>query len=73
MNLKLADPDEAQAFVDTNHGEHGGATPMQPWENILNAATERASDSQILLLIGAWLLGLLAVASLSVQLGGRSG
>jgi hypothetical protein len=28
MNLKLADPDEAQAFVDTNHGEHGGATPM---------------------------------------------
>ena len=32
MNLKLADPDEAQAFVDTNHGQHGGATPMQPWE-----------------------------------------
>src|SRR6266545_7335631 len=54
MNLKLADPDEAQAFVDTNHGEHGGATPMQPWENILEDATELARDSQILLLIGAW-------------------
>ena len=71
MNLKLADPDEAQAFVDTNHGEHGSATPMQPWENILEDATETARDSQILLLIGAWLLGLLAVASLSVLVGGR--
>jgi ABC-type lipoprotein release transport system permease subunit len=71
MNLKLADPDEAQAFVDTNHGEHGGATPMQPWENILEEATELARDTQILLLIGAWLLGLLAVASLSVLVGGR--
>ncbi len=71
MNLKLADPEEAQAFVDTNHGEHGGATPMQPWENILEDATELARDSQILLMIGAWLLGLLAVASLSVLVGGR--
>jgi ABC-type lipoprotein release transport system permease subunit len=71
MNLKLANPDEAQAFVDTNHGEHGGATPMQPWQNILDDATELAADSQILLLIGAWLLGLLAVASLSVLVGGR--
>jgi ABC-type lipoprotein release transport system permease subunit len=71
MNLKLADPDEAHAFVDTNHGEHGGATPMQTWENILEDTTELARDSQILLLIGAWLLGLLAVASLSVLVGGR--
>ncbi len=71
MNLKLAGPDEAQAFVDANHGEHGGATPMQPWEDILQDATELARDAQILLLIGAWLLGLLAVASLSVLVGGR--
>ncbi|GII58572.1 hypothetical protein Pth03_69610 [Planotetraspora thailandica] len=71
MNLKLADPDGAQAFVDANHGEQSGAVPMQPWENILEDATELAGDSQILLLIGAWLLGLLAVASLSVLVGGR--
>jgi ABC-type lipoprotein release transport system permease subunit len=69
MNLKLADPDEAQAFVDTN--EPGGAAGMQPWESILQDATGLARDSQILLLIGAWLLGLLAVASLSVLVGGR--
>lgn len=71
MNLKLADPDEAQAFVDRTGGEHGGAMPMQTWQNILEDATELARDSQILLLIGAWLLGLLAVASLSVLVGGR--
>lgn len=49
----------------------GAAPDLQPWENILEDATELARDSQILLLIGAWLLGLLAVASLSVLVGGR--
>ena len=44
---------------------------MQTWQGILADATELARDSQILLLIGAWLLGLLAVASLSVLVGGR--
>ncbi|MFI7462121.1 FtsX-like permease family protein [Nonomuraea sp. NPDC049646] len=67
MNLKLADPDEAQAFVD----RAGGAMTMQTWESILADATDLARDSQILLLIGAWLLGLLAVASLSVLVHGR--
>ncbi|MEV6868814.1 FtsX-like permease family protein [Streptosporangium subroseum] len=71
MNLKLAAPDEAQAFVDRTGGDHGGAIPMQTWESILADATDLARDSQILLLIGAWLLGLLAVASLSVLVGGR--
>jgi putative ABC transport system permease protein len=44
---------------------------LQSWQEILADATELARDSQILLLIGAWLLGLLAVASLSVLVGGR--
>jgi len=72
MNLKLADPDNAEAFVDANSGDHVGTMmPMQTWKSILADATELARDSQILLLIGAWLLGLLAVASLSVLVGGR--
>ncbi|HEU4349282.1 MAG TPA: FtsX-like permease family protein [Actinoplanes sp.] len=72
MNLKLADPDEAEAFVEANSGDHSGAMmPMQTWQSILADATELARDSQILLLIGAWLLALLAVASLSVLVGGR--
>ena len=78
LNLKLADPDQAPAFVAANQGatpwfadpDHGAAA-LQPWQNILADATEVAGDSRILLLIGAWLLGLLAVASLSVLVGGR--
>jgi len=71
MNLKLADPDEAQAFVDANPPESLDAPRLASWEEILEEATELARDAQILLLIGAWLLGLLAVASLSVLVGGR--
>lgn len=68
LNLKLADPAAAEAFVEANSG---AMMPLQTWQSILADATEVARDSQILLLIGAWLLGLLAVASLSVLVGGR--
>jgi putative ABC transport system permease protein len=44
---------------------------LQTWQSILADSTETARDAQILMLIGAWLLGLLAVASLSVLVGGR--
>jgi ABC-type lipoprotein release transport system permease subunit len=71
INLKLADPDAALAFVDANPPESRDAPRLEPWEEILDDATELAGDAQILLLIGAWLLGLLAVASLSVLVGGR--
>jgi ABC-type lipoprotein release transport system permease subunit len=71
MNLKLADPDETQAFLDANLLESLDAPRLESWEEILEEATELARDAQILLLIGAWLLGLLAVASLSVLVGGR--
>src|SRR6266496_2493608 len=71
MNLKLADPDEAQAFVDANPPESRDAPRLASWEEIREEATELARDDQILLLIGAWLLGLLAVASLSALVGGR--
>ena len=75
LNLKLADPAQASAFaatnIDTSVSADGRPLAIQSWPEILNEATELARDSQILLLIGAWLLGLLAVASLSVLVGGR--
>jgi ABC-type lipoprotein release transport system permease subunit len=71
MNLRLADPNEAQAFVDANAGQSPAAPALVSWSEILLGATELARDIQILLLFGAWLLGLLAVASLSVLVGGR--
>src|SRR5262249_18049500 len=66
MNLTLADPDEAQAFVDANPPQSPDGPFPESWGEIRQEATELARDDQILLLIGAWLLGLLAVASLSV-------
>ncbi|WP_433362474.1 FtsX-like permease family protein [Actinoplanes sp. CA-142083] len=63
MNLRLTDPARAPAFAEAHHGT--------PWQSVLADATEVAGDTQILLMIGAWLLGLLAVASLSVLVGGR--
>jgi ABC-type antimicrobial peptide transport system permease subunit len=72
MNLKLSQAEDAEAFVTANTDENTGAMmSLQTWQSILADATELARDSQILLLIGAWLLGLLAVASLSVLVGGR--
>jgi putative ABC transport system permease protein len=71
MNLKLADPDGAQAFADANQPQNPDAPRLTSWNEILEDATTLARDTQIFLLIGAWLLGLLAVASLSVLVGGR--
>jgi putative ABC transport system permease protein len=71
MSLQLADPDEAQAFVDAHVPASPSAPRLESWESIRDDATELARDSQILLLIGAWLLGLLGVATLSVLVGGR--
>jgi putative ABC transport system permease protein len=69
--LRLADPSAATAFVQARLGASTEPMGLMSWEEILGAATELARDAQIILLIGAWLLGLLAVASLSVLVGGR--
>ena len=71
MNLKLAERAEAQAFVDANPPASMDAPRLESWEDILEEATELARDAQIVLVAGAWLLGLLAVASVSVLVGGR--
>jgi putative ABC transport system permease protein len=78
-NLKLADPSAAPAFAGravsaSRPGRVGIGRPAffrQPWQEVQADATELARDAQILLLTGAWLLGLLAVAGLSVLVGGR--
>jgi ABC-type lipoprotein release transport system permease subunit len=71
VNLKLADPDEAEAFIDANTRASMDAPALKSWKDILAEATEMARDAQIVLVAGAWLLGLLAVASVSVLVGGR--
>jgi hypothetical protein len=66
LNLRLSDPALAPVFAGSPDGPR-----FALWTEIRADATEVAGDSQILLMIGAWLLGLLAVASLSVLVGGR--
>jgi len=71
MNLALAEPADAQAFVDAYVPAGGGAPRLESWESVLAATTELAGDAQIVLRTGSWLLGLLAVATVSVLVGGR--
>ncbi|GAA4977039.1 FtsX-like permease family protein [Actinoplanes utahensis] len=55
-------------------GAAGGgpaAVRLIAWTEIRADATAVAADAQILLMIGAWLLGLLAIAGLAVLVGGR--
>jgi putative ABC transport system permease protein len=66
VGLTLADPAGAPAFVDAHR-----SLMAVSWQQIRADATEVARDSRILLMIGAWLLGLLAVAGVSVLAGGR--
>jgi putative ABC transport system permease protein len=71
VNLKLADPSKAAAFVDA-HLPNGESAPFPvSWQDIRDAHGDVMRNQQRALLTGSWLLGLLAVASVSVLVGGR--
>jgi putative ABC transport system permease protein len=83
LNLKLADPATAPAFVadhmppEARRGKLGprasGPPPpiLQPWQDIREASANLVKNQRRALLTGAWLLALLAVASVAVLVGGR--
>src|ERR1035438_6201 len=69
-NLKLADQVSANAFA--NPYENSGIGPLVvSWQGISQQDSLLVSSDQKVLLIGSWLLGLLAVASVAVLVGGR--
>jgi putative ABC transport system permease protein len=68
LNLKLADPAGASAFVNADNRFSSGATS---WQEIRDQDTKMVANQRLVLLIGSWLLGLLAVASVAVLVGGR--
>src|SRR3984885_10633603 len=70
LNLKLADPAGAPAFVSA-HAADDGAGILWSWEFIRGLDTQVVTNEQLVMLVGSWLLGLLAVASLAVLVGGR--
>jgi ABC-type lipoprotein release transport system permease subunit len=71
VNLKLADPTDAPAFVDANFSPLTGTQVLESWRDIRGAHEEVVRDQQRVLQIGSRLIALLAVASIAVLVGGR--
>ena len=82
MNLKLADPATAPAFVQSHDPSRGSAPPdigpsdpepplLLAWQDIQAASANLVRNQRKALLTGGWLLVLLAVASVAVLVGGR--
>jgi putative ABC transport system permease protein len=74
LNLKLKEPAAAPAFVTAYEDQPSNANisaNMNPWQSIRNVDGLLVADGQTVLLVGTWLLALLAIASLAVLAGGR--
>jgi ABC-type lipoprotein release transport system permease subunit len=80
MNLRLADPAAAPAFVakrnpdDAPPGTSASDPPpttLQAWQDIREASANLVKNQRRGLMTGSWLLALLAVASVAVLVGGR--
>ena len=71
-DLKLADPAQANAFANAYDASNSPTAPyLASWQSIRNEDAKTIGNEQIVLLTGSWLLGLLAVASVTVLVGGR--
>jgi putative ABC transport system permease protein len=76
LNLKLSDPAGAEAFANRftaggNANNNNGNPYLIPWQQISQQDGQLVKDEQAVLLVGSWLLALLALASLAVLVGGR--
>lgn len=71
LNLRLASPAAAPAFAQAH--SYGAFQPlsMTSWQQIAQLDDRIIQIEQRILLVGSWLLGLLAVASVAVIVGGR--
>src|SRR5918995_127718 len=75
VNLKLADPSDAPAFVNAHHTSTTGtgrqAQILEPWQDIRGDHDQLVKDTGEVLQIGSRLLAVLALASVAVLVGGR--
>jgi hypothetical protein len=82
--LKLADPDAAPAFAGAHMQQEASscspgepcasdasAAVMQAWQDVRAASANLVANERRALVTGAWLLAVLAVASVAVLVGGR--
>ena len=73
LNLKLANPNEVDAFMH-RYGSNDPASSapfMDTWQNISQQDGHLIQGEQMAMLVGSWLLAVLAVASVAVLVGGR--
>jgi putative ABC transport system permease protein len=76
LNLKLASPAAAEAFADrfTAGGDYRnnvGNPYLIPWQEISRQDGLLIKQERGILLVGSWLLALLAIGSLAILAGGR--
>ncbi|MCW2877571.1 MAG: putative transport system permease protein [Sphaerisporangium sp.] len=71
LNLKLANPAEAQAFVIAHSSDSPAAPILSPWQRILDVDNLVVENAQDAMQVGGWLFGLLAVAGVAVLVGRR--
>jgi len=73
LNLRLNDPAAARAFANAsgNTSQGPGSPSLIAWQDIAAADGLLVQDEQQVLAPGAWLAGLLAIASVAVLAGGR--
>jgi ABC-type antimicrobial peptide transport system permease subunit len=71
LNLKLSDPAQAVAFTN-KYNVNSAVTPsLYAWQQISQDDGTLLKKEQLVLIVASWLLGLLAVASVAVLVGGR--
>ena len=72
VNLKLADPTAAPAFVSSHSSMTSTREPiLESWQDIRADHDKLVKDTARVMRIGSWLLALLGVASVAVLVGGR--
>jgi putative ABC transport system permease protein len=74
MNLRLKDPASADAFANAYDNTYANSphTPnLNSWQYISQRDGQLVQGEQLVMLVGSWLLGVLAIAAVAVLVGGR--
>ena len=71
LNLKLSDPAQAPAFAARYNSDSPAGPSFNTWEDLASWYGLLVQDEQAVLIPGAVLLGLLAIATVSVLVGSR--
>ncbi len=71
LNLKLSDPAQAVAFANKYNFNSAVTPSLYAWQQISQDDGLLLKKERLVLIVASWLLGLLAVASVAVLVGGR--